>query len=403
LKQKLTSPDLLLGSAPLRVPPGLVRRLRFLLLVSMLCGSACAPPSVPRVVPEPSGPTTRVDPRAEDALNFDVQPEVAQPKTEDCPRAIDPGDFAVQADPLEVLEGGPIVVRLTLRYTGQKPITTAGPRDWNGLQIEVHAPPTWQAHEARVHAGSWMIGPTTIKPGDSFVEDFPVHHEFAIIPPGRVTLAFSWIVHSWDAESRSPGKDILSLPSTLLALDVPEATPERISALRKRLEAVLDRKGHSHEDVHAVVNRILDTRHSDLSSVVFRLLLVEGLSIDEYKLRLWIYQWSRRTPENHTRLLQYLHDHGRKADFPVFESWHTDKVPLSEADIRTLVDAKDVWIRVLTYEHFPEKCPPQLNLSLERELQQLSERISREIKPEVKGSLETELEQLRQAMKRAKQ
>ena len=78
-------------------------------------------------------------------------------------------------------------------------------------------------------------------------------------------------------------------------------------------------------------------------------------------------------------------------------------MPLSEADIQTLVDAKDLWIRVLTYEHFREKCPPQLNSSLERELQQLSERISREARPEVKGSLETELEQLRQAMDRAKQ
>jgi hypothetical protein len=121
------------------------------------------------------------------------------------------------------------------------------------------------------------------------------------------------------------------------------------------------------------VNMMIGTRHPEFVPVAMRILWSQNGGEAWYKVRPYVYAWSRQLPHVHAELLRYLRDRGQREDGHFFDRWQTDGVDLSEDEVQQLCRAKDPWIRAWTYRTFPDQCGEAVRRSLLQESAEIRE------------------------------
>ncbi|HEY7423857.1 MAG TPA: hypothetical protein VH682_06385, partial [Gemmataceae bacterium] len=309
------------------------------------------------------------------------------------------GDFSLQAEVIEALEGGPVVLRLTLSYDGKNPVVLLDPppRKWDfpiallchPKGYDVSTPKGWRRHDGDFRIwparGIYVRKQALIPPGWKYSERLYVHGWFRHIPSGRTSLKVSTVM---EVEGK-PEKEV----STVVDINVQAATPERVTALRRRLERSPDLPPLDFGE-ELPENWIYGTRHSAL--VPFALRRIEVFLTDQ--MLDFCYYLSDAPEEVHAHmvalacksgwtgrvaLFAYWRDRGfdepkvadERPGFPDwfdYQYWPTHRTPLPPQEFSKLLKAKNPWTRILTYLTFPARCPRDWTRALLEDCRQLT-------------------------------
>src|SRR5262249_8576913 len=120
------------------------------------------------------------------------------------PPATKSQDFRLRGEVLEALEGGPLLVRLTLHYNGKKPIEVAPPGHPHFSFGRIQPPKEWAKNERRrmvIYSGGLVSLSKSLSPGDQWTATYYVHHDYQQIPAGRTPLRLEWPI---DAPGKWP-------------------------------------------------------------------------------------------------------------------------------------------------------------------------------------------------------
>src|SRR5205823_758773 len=102
--------------------------------------------------------------------------------------------FLLQAEKVDALAGGPIVVKLTLIYQGEPTLEIVGPTDWGQRQIKVEAPAGWIERKKMAEIINISVGQVKVKSGDRFTQVVYLHHNYTSIPKGKAAIKLTWPV-----------------------------------------------------------------------------------------------------------------------------------------------------------------------------------------------------------------
>ncbi len=335
-------------------------------------------------------------------------------------------DFTLLAEVVEALEGGPVVLRVTLTYHREKPVKLLGfswyPGDEEGCAFST--PRGWERIEPYMKtafAPGHRPSDRTIEPGARFPTIAYIHEQFTRIPSGPASLELSWGVEP----KGQPQRRI----TTRLDFDVPRATPERLAAVRRHMEAELDRPDVATDDkAKRVARRILGTRHRAFVPVALRLLASRGGAYEFTKLIDFAYCLAEDPHEVHARLVAlacqqdwysrvdlFNYWRHRRCDDPeapdeararkeaeardpkqaylvhlldLHPYWPARRTALAPREFAQLLGAKHIWTRVLTYVTFPDLCPPEWT----RDLLEDCRRLTRPLPPAQVAQLRRDLD-----------
>jgi hypothetical protein len=296
---------------------------------------------------------------------------------------------------LEVLEGGPLVLRVTLEYKGEKDIDIGADNGFTNAHITPRA--NWKIRPVAGFFSGRPSGRHKLSPGDKWSEVHYLHQQFCGVAKGKVTLEVSWRVR----EPGEKGKEI-ARPVTKLEVDIPAATEERLRALRRRLADKLDQATRTEEErrtnIREVVDYLRDTKHAGLAPVVWRLIeatpdacpmtdflqlvyAAEDKGVVNRRLVklacdpnypglgsiFWYWRWEPAPPKPETDddklLKKFFCDQGR-------EEGRKEKVRLSAEEIEPLLKSENVWIRTLTGVTFPDQRGKEWTERLLRDLRE---------------------------------
>lgn len=167
--------------------------------------------------------------------------------------------FELRCKLCEVLEGGPVVIRVDFLYKGKQPIQTEAfffGGFLNESRISVSAVEHWTTRTPKPtiaeligHIGYQpTVSEATLKPNTSLVAYLYLHHKYDVIPPGpfEVTISFQIREPSEDSSAfkpfrRNSGKPKPSPFTISLKYKVegviPAATPKHINDMAIRLNS----------------------------------------------------------------------------------------------------------------------------------------------------------------------
>jgi hypothetical protein len=309
--------------------------------------------------------------------------------------------FVLEPRVIDAVAGGPIVVDLTLRYVGSRPIDVVGPCDWNGLQVHADVPSTWVS---RPPHGPILInggfGTRTIQPNQEFKGTYFAHHDYTAIPPGYAELTFSWnILKEFnDNEDGAISHKVVATITTTKTIYVWDATPWRIDSLCTGLRYSRQQPHYDQEEEQLITSTLFNTDHPELDALAFELLQTRKRDWPANPMLSFpVYRWSRSSRDNHQDLLDYLYESGTQSDWPVFARWEDEGIVLTDAELKFLLRSPSLWTRALTYQFDPTRCPPGTKEVLLEQVQELCDVDERSSKRH-KGSRETELGDLRKAI-----
>ena len=200
-----------------------------------------------------------------------------------------------------------------------------------------------------------LLGPSVdrirLAPGAELSETLVVHHDYGNITAGKVTVQVKWPVHAPSTDGLNPGPLIARL-STSLEIDIPAATPERLAALRKRMEKQLRQPDLSDWDRRQLGKDILDTRHHALAPVAWQLIESPG----PFDLTRDLIEFVSECPDDSRdldlRVAKLAADPNWLGTGDAFDFWCRRKTDLSPEAWKTLTEAESVWTRTLTYVVF---------------------------------------------------
>jgi hypothetical protein len=234
----------------------------------------------------------------------------------------------------------------------------------------------------------------SMKPGEEHSAIVYAHEEFSRIPRGRTSLKLTWA-----SEVEGKGKQQVSLK---LPVEVLPATPERLAALRRRLEADLstyqDGKWDYPDGNRANLHRwVYGTWHPALVPVALRLIEKNQGRLD--RMLDFTYRLSDTPEAIHARMVALACKPGWSGRVEVFSYWwrrgYGDPPPLEDPEppsrllydelylpiqptplppkeFAKLLKTRDLWTRILTYVTFPARCPTEWKRALLEECRRLS-------------------------------
>ncbi len=275
--------------------------------------------------------------------------------------------FVIKAERIEAVEGGPIVVRVTLSYQGSEAARTKLGHP-NG--VGVSGPNGWQLRDIRVGRSIRPgYGHNTFVPGDQLSATLFLHHDYSVIPAGRVKVKIDWPIY--DVQER--GWRLIAHPSTVLDLDVPAASAERLAAIRDRMAKTLSRADVSPPEVTHVAMEVWRTKHRAFLPVVLQVLESKASDLAPWTLLAQIRETCPSVEKADAELLKYLSESGASAGTAVFWYWQGYRKPtLAAQELKGLMSLKGQWMRVLTYAVFGKDCDAAWRESLITELRELA-------------------------------
>jgi len=292
--------------------------------------------------------------------------------------ALRAADFSVNAELVEALENGPVIVKLELTYKGRVPVKVDDATWWPGILSSAAAGSGWKEPEKIPLGGNGGMLRRVLRPGEKVIDLAYIHHAYASIPAGKASLVLYFPMRPVKGHLSTPAHYTLDQRrdmglSTTLDVQVQTATDDRLAALRQRLEKIIEKPDVSPEAERGVVNTVLWARHPELAPVALRLMRTRGGG--HIVLRPFVYELSRKWKGVHGSLIKHLRDYGDKEDWRFFAYWKRNRVQLPKVEILLLLQNTDLWFRARTYAAFPEQCPSTTHKVLLDEAARLSETI----------------------------
>jgi hypothetical protein len=146
------------------------------------------------------------------------------------------GDFSIKVRSIAAIHGGPILVKISYRYSG------------SADKLKIEFPPLWSGAKFNVPAGwsdrgrgpalvSGTIGRDYYYPhaNRELTDYFALHRRYGAIKEGMYELTFRWNVHLVDET-----KTEIAVPRQTIKLDVRKATKERIEEVRAAIREDLN-------------------------------------------------------------------------------------------------------------------------------------------------------------------
>jgi hypothetical protein len=286
--------------------------------------------------------------------------------------------FSIHAKVVEALEGGPLVLLVTLDYKGNKEIVIRSANWWNNSHVEPQAKWRYRIVGA-LHIGQ-PYGRRKLSPGDQLCEVHYLHHQYCDIAQGKVSFEVTWRI----VEPGEEGKEI-ACPTERLEADVLPLTEARLRALCQCLETKLEQAPATGEErrkrVREVVNYLRDMNRAGLTPVLWRLIesFADVAPISDYLPLLYDAAQDKRSVN---RRLVKLASNPEYPEFgSIFSYWRRQPVPgkpdpedeklakrfcnfdppgaapetvtLSAEEIAPLLQSDNLWIRVWTHVTFP--------------------------------------------------
>lgn len=225
-------------------------------------------------------------------------------------------DFSLSAEVLDAMENGPLVVRVSLHYTGKQLIDL---HDWAwSPEARLEVPDGWIdvcRPRPMVIFGSADGSIHSLKPGERWTE---THYlRYRRIPPGKARVKVSWEVRdyratiSYDAKVGRYERKVIARPSATIHVDIPRATPENLRAFAGRLREELSRPHLSKEQFDHIVNLVLDADHEAFVPLLLQLFWSPWEDVPRYYFLEQLYRTSATPRKAHALLLA-----GLLADYP---------------------------------------------------------------------------------------
>ena len=267
------------------------------------------------------------------------------------------GDFYLRSTVVEALEGGPVIIKITLVYQGKQDIEVhQSSIERPFFHIEAGIPGEWKQKLGPLF-GSMFGSPDghrTIKPGEEWSETILLHQLYDNITPGSARLKFGWAIRSPQVNHA-----ILAYPKLAIDLEIKPASSKHLAALRNRLERTLERGDIKSEELREVANTILDTSHVALVPVAWRLIESSISSHDDrlpkWKLFSFIDAGSKNKADVHARLVKLACNPSWPAKTELFEHWRACQPELTQEHLQQLATGGSVWTKILTYTTFPKR------------------------------------------------
>ena len=128
--------------------------------------------------------------------------------------ALPASDFSLKAHVVEALEGGPVIIKITLIYQGKQTITIRAFASQPTHHIEAGIPDDWHLRSVIFGSPSDLVGGNrTIQPGNEWTETIRLHRFFDTITSGTARVTLSWPICS--AQGKHP---IIANPKIVLNL-----------------------------------------------------------------------------------------------------------------------------------------------------------------------------------------
>jgi hypothetical protein len=249
---------------------------------------------------------------------------------------------------VEALEGGPLVLKATLTYQGEKETTlySAGTRQ----HFSVEASQPWQIRLV-VRALNGPVGYTqTYRPGDHVSEVAYLHHGYSGIARGDVKLKVKWPLY------KDQDGPLVVAPCTTLDVTIPPADADHLAALRKRLEGQLRREDLTEDEQRGLARVLLYTEHRALVPVALEMLSTRPSAFTDFAMVEFAYGCGGDPAELHEQLAKLATAPGSRPQLSVFEYWRMNHVSLPEASLKRLCGARSLWTRALTFTTFGKQC-----------------------------------------------
>jgi hypothetical protein len=262
--------------------------------------------------------------------------------------------FRLRGEVIEAVQGGPVIIKATLAYQGNEEIEM---RQMCYHNAEIRNAKNWRFRLKAYpidFVGISVVGYATIAPGATFTE-YLVVHDHCDAPAGKCNVDLTWSLHGM----KDKKGEVISDPSTRLVVNVLPATAENLVALCDRLVKCVRQPKQSEVNPELLADMVLFTKHRALLPAAFEMLETGNPHYPVFDLVAHIYALSPSANEvqgrmvNLVRLLDWKH-----GKLSLFWYWQSKKMILPAEEMRRLMDNSDVWIRVLTYEAFGQKCDP---------------------------------------------
>lgn len=260
-------------------------------------------------------------------------------------------DFTLKATTVEALEDGPLVVRVTLDYRGEKRLRIRT-HNWSPNAFAMPRE-KWERRGAGGGVSGSPYGSSTLSPGDKRTEILYVHQHFQHIPRGKTVFEVVWPIH----EPGLGGKEI-ARPVTTLEVDIPAANKERTRVLCQWLEEKLN-NGKETVDPQQSIRKVIDyiryTNHAELAPIAWRLMEFHPESYPASDFIEMIYATAEDKRAVNRRLAKLACDPNYPHLDNIFWYWLREKITLSSEELAPLLRSENVWIRALTYLAFPSQ------------------------------------------------
>lgn len=265
------------------------------------------------------------------------------------------GDFVLSVRPLAMLEGGPQVVQLAIKYIGEDAVTVRMNRLPNSnLTLESLSPgfSTFRMHSIDI-SGSLTFDVLFSK-GTSRKECFYLHRLNQKYPSEGVPFLAKTQFSYWRSRhGKLEGDPSEAALRKKLLLTTTKSTPARLAEIESKLINRLDGT-YCDEDWFEVSEWLKNTRIKVLCSVAIRMLDATRFEDREWFSFDYLINCTESITEANRFLLSALKKPGL-ASANVFVAWRHPKFGLpSKAEIESLLDAPNPWVRGLTAASFSE-------------------------------------------------
>jgi hypothetical protein len=272
-------------------------------------------------------------------------------------------DFTLKAEPIEALEGGPAIIKLTLEYNGKAAVVVPNLCvDRAEDYIEVSDPKGWARplnKKYELSSASVIVYDRDFKPGEKVIKHVFVHHLFSTMPSGRVRLEFGWSIPAQDKLTE------LAHPKATCDLEVLSANERNLKAVRGRIaeDLIQDDSEITEEKLLFLANQLMWTEHPDVFvPLCFRYLVLHSSSRRPdylwYTVAYYLTRCEKKSPALREKMIDYLVEHGSgKPAGVLFGRWRVDRADLTREQVARLLKARDLQVRVYTLRTFPDKCP----------------------------------------------
>ncbi len=272
------------------------------------------------------------------------------------------GPLTLVAIPVEVMEGGPITVHVCVSSRADTPLDLILPsggsrirfalRDGHNKKTDLRDP------ESRLLNSIGGCGRFTLQPGARFIcQHYYLHRFQPAIPSGEHTIHVDIEIMHRPHNPTMPARPTKT--ASVLQVDVlirvAEATTERITQRRLRVQEVLRSDRLSNKDLEDSVRPLLFSKHAEFIPVMEEMIRRSGLSPRFYRElpeSCFLAATDKRALAGH--FAKTIHDVHTPAVLAIFELWRGRiGFDLKREEVDCMKRSDNSIVRLLTFVHYP--------------------------------------------------